>query len=329
MTNRRVKFLGLAACVFVSAISPSIAQTKTPLKLGLSVPDIAHLPSYVAEAKGFFGEEGLEVQQVQFESDAASAQGLTAGAVDVNAGSIAAVLNSYATGRDLITFWSASNLPGYIWYGQAKYSSIKDLKGKGKIGISSFASLTHRLTAWAVAETGMNPEKDIQYVAVGGPLERVAALRAQQVDAIPATAPGMFMLEQEGFKPLLDLKEVLSEFQYETYYARRATLTSKADVIKAMLRAQVRAIRWSKQNPVEAAEILMKNLGAKPEHKDFYVKSVKFALPYFPENGAFAEKSIDVMQQFYKDQGQIKDIAPHTAFTDYRFIEFFKANPIK
>ena len=321
--------LGLALAGALAGMQDAAAQTKFNLKIGLSVPDIAHLPLYVADAQGIFKEEGLDAQLVTFESDSAAAQGLTAGAVQVNSGSIAAVLDSYSTGRDLITFWSDSNLPGYIWYGNPKFSSIKDLKGGGKIGISSIASLTHRLSQWVVAEAGMDPAKDVQYVAVGGPLARVAALKAGQVDAIPATPPGMFLLEQDGFKALLNLKDVLPEFEYETFYARKATLTQDADAIKAMLRAYVRGIRWAKANPDAATDILMKNLGAQPGEKAIYRKSVDMALPYFPENGAFAEKSIDVFLQFYLEQGKIKSIPSHDAFTDYSFIEAFKKNPVK
>jgi NitT/TauT family transport system substrate-binding protein len=305
------------------------ALEKAAVKIGLSVPDPAHLPLHVAEAKGLFPQEGLEVQLVQFESDSGAAQGLTAGAVDINAGSITIVLDSLVANRDLVTFRSDSNLPGYIWYGPAKYSSIKELKGRGRIGISRLGSLTHRISAWAVAQAGLDPEKDVSYIQAGGPLDRVAALKAGQVDVIPATLPGSFLLEQDGFRPLLQLKDVLPEFQFETLYARRGFLRQHPETTKAVVRAWIKAVRWANANRDEATEILMKRLGAKPEERDIYRKTVDASLPYFREDGKFAEKSIDVFLQFYKDQGRIKDIPPHTAFTDYSIIEYFQRNPVR
>lgn len=326
---RRIAVAMLLALALGGLTPTAQAQQLKPFKVGLSVADVAHLLLYVSEAKGLFKAEGLDTQLVLFTSDAASAQGLTAGAVQVNSGSMVAVLNSFATNRDLTTFWSTTNLPGYIWFGSAKYNSIKDLKGKGKVGISSIASLSHRVSAWAIKEAGLDPDKDIQFVAVGGPLERVAALKAGQVDVIPATPPGIFILEQDGFKPLLKLEEVLPEFVYETFYARKETIEKEGDAIKALIRAITKAKRWALENRDETTEILMKKLGADASQKGIYRKTVDWALPYFPDDGHFATKSVDVFLQFYRDQGRIKEIPQHSAFTDYRFIEFFKANPIR
>jgi NitT/TauT family transport system substrate-binding protein len=326
---------GVAALVLL-LVSGAAAQggsraalEKTKLKIGLSVPDPVHLPLHVADAKGLFQQEGLEVQLVQFESDSGAAQGLTAGAVDINAGSITIVLDSFVANRDLVTFWSDSNLPGFVWYGSSKYNNIKELKGRGRIGISRLGSLTHRISAWAVAQAGLDPEKDVSYIQVGGPLDRVAALKSGQVDAIPATPPGTFILEQDGFRPLLQLKEVLPEFQMETLYARQGFLRQHPETTKAVVRAWIRAVRWAKENREEATEILMKRLGAKAEERPIYRKTVDVSLPYFREDGKFAEKSIDVFLQFYKEQGRIKEFPPHTAFTDYSLIEYFQRSPVK
>jgi NitT/TauT family transport system substrate-binding protein len=333
-TSRRV--LWMLSIVFLAVLTghPVLGQTpakleKSSIKIGLSVPDPAHLPLHIAEAKGLFKREGLDVQLVQFESDSAAAQGITAGAVDLNAGSITVVIDAFVAGRDLVAFWSDSNLPGYGWYGPTKYGSIRELKGHGRIGISRLGSLTHRISAWAVAKAGLDPEKDVSYIQAGGPLDRVAALKAGQVDVIPATAPGMFILEQDGFKALLQLKDVMPEFQFETLCARQGFLRQNPETVRAAIRAWVHAVQWAKQNPDEATEILMKRLGAKNEERGIYRKTVDLSLPYFREDGKFASQSIDVFLEFYKDQGKFKEIPKHTAFTDTTFIEYFQKNPVK
>lgn len=313
------KTLGAVAVSLAVLAGPALAQDK-PVKIGLVTGDIANLTVYVGEAKGFFKEAGLDAQIVQFGSDAAAAQGLTAGAVQLNVGSIGSVINSYATGRDLTAFWSVINMPAYQWYGLPKFNNFKELKG-GRIGISSFSSLAHRISEWAVAYNGMDPKKDVQYVAVGGPLERLAALKVGQVDAIPASPPGSLMLEEMGFKLLFDLKDAFPEFEYEVYYARKGTIERDRDLINRVINAQTKAIVWAKANPEETTQIVMNRSGVNKDLYRFYRKTVDMALPYYPEKGTFAEKSIDVFVQFYKDQGQIKDNPPLSAFIDFSFVE--------
>jgi NitT/TauT family transport system substrate-binding protein len=305
------------------------AQAPQQLKLGILGSDVANLLIYVGDAQGLFKAEGLDLKIVTFSSDAAAAQGLTAGAVDVNVGSIVAILNSYSAGHDLKPFWSVSNFPAYTWYGLPKYASMTDLKGGGKIGISSFSSLTHVLTQWAVSQVGLVPDKDVLYVAVGGPLERVAALRAGQVDAIPATPPGSYLLEQEGFKLLLDLKTVSPQFEYETFYGRQATLAKQADAITLLLRAEIRAGRWASQHSREAADILMKSAGAPADQQAVYVRAVEAALPYFPEDGDFPATAIQSFAQFYQQAGKLKAVPTLDELVDRRFVEYFRANPVQ
>lgn len=321
VATARIRFLGAIALTLGLLGGAAQAQSADkPVKIGIVTGDIANLTVYVGAAKGFFKEAGLDAQVVQFGSDAAAAQGLTAGAVQFNVGSIGAVINSYATGRDLTAFWSVINMPAYQWYGLPKFNSFKELKG-GRIGISSFSSLAHRMTEWAVAQNGMDPKKDVQYVAVGGPLERLAALKVGQVDAIPASPPGSYMLEDMGFKLLFDLKSVFPEFEYEVYYARKGTISRDRDLIDRVLRAQTKAIQWAKANPEETTQILMKQSGVAKDLYPYYRKTVDAALPYYPEKGQFADKSIDVFLQFYRDQGQIKDNPPLSAFIDFSFVE--------
>ena len=305
------------------------ARAQTSVKIGMAVPDISNLLLYVAKEKGNFKGEGLDVELVQFSSDAPAAQALTAGAVTVNNASIFPVLDSHVAKRDLAAIWSVSNMPGYVWYGLPKYSSISELKGAGKIGVSGIGSQTYYISSWAMERAGLNPKTDVTFIPLGGPLERVAGLKAGQVDAIPATVPGMFILEHEGFKRLLSLKDLTPQFCYEVLYARRSNLARDEPSLRAVIRATVKAKAWALEHRDEATQILMKSLGAPADQAGVYREAVDFALPYFPVDGQFPDQSIDVFLGFYRDQGRIKEIPDHASFIDYRLIDYFQQHPIQ
>lgn len=312
-----------------AAPAPKPKLEKTSMKLGVSVKDTGFLPVYVADAKGFFKEEGVNVELVNFSGGSAQAQAVAGGAVDFAAGAITEVIDGYVANKGWKAFWAESNYPVYVWYGKPEYNSIKDLKGKGKIAVSRLGSLTHQISAWVVKQAGLDPEKDVQYVQAGNPLDRVAALKAGQVDAIPATPPGTFILAQDGYKILAQLKDYLPEFQYEVFYATDKTIKENPETLKAVIRAWTRATQYAKKNPKEATDILMKYLGAKEEDRESLAKTVEQMLPSFREDGQYATDSINVFLQFYKEKGDLKEVPKLDAILDYSMAEYMKANPVK
>lgn len=319
MRSRLLSIIVAAGTLMMPA--PGSAQTLLPLRVGVSVPDPVNMLLYIADAKGFFQSAGIQVQLVQFQGGGPAAQALTAGAVDVNESAIFEVMDSFATGRDLTAVWSVSLLPAYTWYGLPKYKSIADLKGTGKIAVSSLSSMTYSLARWAVAGAGLNPDRDVAYVPMGGPLERVAALRAKQVDAVPATPPGTFLLQQEGFSPLFELRTVLPEFQYEVLYERRTRINELTAATRDLIRATLHAKSWAMANPDQATGILLKNLGGRDEDRAIYRKTLDVFLPAFPDDGHYSEKSIALFLQFYREQGRFKTLPQLSDLIDSRIAD--------
>ncbi len=300
-----------------------------PLTIGFSTTDVSNLLVYIAKDRKMFEAEGLQTNFITFQNDNAAAQALMAGAVQVNCASIFPVFESHAVGRDFTAIWGLSNLPGYNWYSLPAFKSLDDLKGKGVVGVSAIGAMSHQLSAWALTQVGVDPAKDIRFLALGGPMERVAALKAGQVSLIPATPPGTFILEAEGYKPLIELKSIAPEFTYETYYTRRSTIKRDEVALRKMLAATIKAKRWAVDNRAEATKILMANMGAPDDQVDIYRKSVDFALEYSPESGEFPPKSVDVLIGFYTEKGRFKSAPEHSVLIDRTFIDYFKTNPVK
>lgn len=59
---------------------------------------------------------------------------------------------------------------------------MKDIKGK-RFGVSTYGSLTDALTRYAVRQAGLDPEKDVQILQVGGSANALAAMQSGQIDA--------------------------------------------------------------------------------------------------------------------------------------------------
>src|SRR4030042_3397422 len=163
--------------------APATAPTRTKpemtkLSIGLPVPAFSLLPTWVADQKGFFKEEGItEVKILAFRGDADVVQALAAGSVDMNIASLTGLVSTISAGQKFRAVWAGYNMPIFEWYAQPKYKSIAETKG-GRYGISRFGAMTDFLTRSALRKAGLNPEKDVNILQIGPDAQNLAALVA-------------------------------------------------------------------------------------------------------------------------------------------------------
>lgn len=321
--------IGLALLGAVVGQAGAQAPEKATVTVGTSVRDIGFLSIYVANAKGLWKREGLDVKLVIFRGGVDAFQAAAGGAVDVMASSVTEPIDAYISRHPIKAFWSVSNVPIYELWSRAEIKSPAQLKAKrGKVAVSGIGALSHTIAAFMLEKVGLT-DRDIEFLAVGGPGERLAALRAGRVDAIPATPPGHLLLEEEGFNRLLRLRDVVKDFQYEVYYGREAFIRSHPNTLNAVIRGTIRGIQAMKANPEEAAEILMKVINFPAAKRSLAVAAVKEVVNDFPEDGRFAEEGIDIFLNFYRKKGELKEIPKHEAFIDYSFTRAFQARPYR
>lgn len=323
----------IAGLILSPAAGPRVdgaaGPEKTSLSIGTSVRDIGFLNVYVADAKGFFKDEGLTVKVLYFRGSGEAVPALAGGVVDLLADSFTTAIDAYVAGQPIKAIWSLSNTPVYQIYARKEIKTVQELRGK-KIAVSGIGALSHLITIYMLQRAGMpDADKAVQYLAVGGPTDRVAALRAGRVDAIPSTIPGSYLLEEEGFTKLLDLRNLIKEFEYEVFTAKNDFIKANPNTIRAVLRAVIRAGYFIRRNPVEAADILNKVINFSGAQRGLTVRAVSEVLADFPVDGHFAEGSVDVFLNFYKARGDLKTVPRHEAIIDYQFIRDVQEHPVR
>src|SRR6185503_10663533 len=136
------------------AVLPNAASAK--IIVGLSSVNIAFLPVYVAQEKGFFKDEGLDVLFVMFNAGSTNLQSLMGGDVQIMGSAFVETLGGRAAGFDIKNFWGICNLMPFELYSSPKFVSLKDSKGK-RFAISRFGSLTDFLTRATLQHHGVDP----------------------------------------------------------------------------------------------------------------------------------------------------------------------------
>jgi NitT/TauT family transport system substrate-binding protein len=213
--NLRKSGLLLLALVCAFGFSPKVSQAK--LIVGLSSVNVAFLPVYVTEDKGFFKDEGLDVLLVLFNAGATNLQALMGGDIQIMGSAFVETIGGRGAGFDIKNFWGICNIMPFQLYSQPDFKSMKQAKGK-RFAISRFGSLTDFLTRATLRHFGVDA-KDVTILQIGSTPARFAALTAKGVDASIVWFPVTEIAKAQGYNKLLDLKEVFPEWPYETFAA--------------------------------------------------------------------------------------------------------------
>src|SRR5207237_2297150 len=157
------------------------------------------LPLTLAEQLGYFKDEGLEVEIVDFAGGAKALQAMVGGSADMVSGSFEHTINMQARGVPVVGIVLqvryaaiALALPKAR---AAAYKSPKDLKGL-KIGVTAPGSSTNFFANALLAQDGLKPD-DVSIIGVGASSNAVAAMKKGEIDGISNLDPVITKLERD------------------------------------------------------------------------------------------------------------------------------------
>ncbi|MBI2357638.1 MAG: ABC transporter substrate-binding protein, partial [Deltaproteobacteria bacterium] len=270
--------------------------------VGLSSVNIAFLPIYVTQERGFFKDEGLEVLMVMFNAGATNLQALIGGDVNIMGSAFVETIGGRAAaGVDIKNFWGICNLMPFQLYSLTNFKSMKEAKGK-RFAISRFGSLTDYLTRATLQHFGIDP-KEVTILQIGSTPARFAALKAGGVDASIVWFPVTEIAKAQGFNKLFDLKEMFPEWPYETFAARESWLAREKGQAVKFLRAYQRGVRHTLENKADALQAIRKYVKMDPAYAPAGYDQYRDS---FPINGKIAEKPISLVVAQEFEAGRIK-----------------------
>jgi NitT/TauT family transport system substrate-binding protein len=309
---KRIGSMLILALVLLVATPP---QSPAKIVVGLSSVNVAFLPVYVTEAKGFFKDEGLDVLLVLFNAGATNLQALIGGDIQIMGSAFVETIGGRAAGVDIKNFWGVCNIMPFQLFSQPDFKSMKQAKGK-RFAISRFGSLTDFLTRATLRHFGVDA-KDVTILQIGSTPARFAALSAKGVDASIVWFPVTEIAKAQGYNKLLDLKEVFPEWPYETFAAKESYLAKERDQVNKFLRAHQRGVRYTLDNKADAVRIMQKYVKLDPAYAaagyDEYRDS-------FPLGGQIAEKIIPAVIEEEFHSGRIKKKVTLEDMVDRSFI---------
>jgi NitT/TauT family transport system substrate-binding protein len=239
---------GLLACVGLAA---DIAAAQT-VNVG-AASTTSDAPIYIAEKKGFFRDEGIDVKVTNFRSASDMVAPLGSGQLDAGAGSASAGLyNAFSRGIKIkIVADKASSPPGYggtkvlirkDHVDSGRYRQPTDLKGMkfamNAPGVSNTSTLYTLLKSVGLAYS------DVETVNLPFP-EHVIALKNKSVDASVSVEPGPAIAIKNGDAVLLKSDdEVLPYHQIAVLLYSEDFALKRPEIATRFMRAYIRAVRF-------------------------------------------------------------------------------------
>ncbi len=243
--------------LFVSMVFSVSIWADEKLKIGW-VFAMANAPVLIANEKGYFKDEGLDVEILQFSDGPLLHQALSAGQLDMAYIGSPPVYHWFSQGLD-------SRILAKVNYGQASVitrkdsgiNSISDLHGKKLAGVKKGSGMDVLLRGYILGESGkMNADKDLDVISMP-PGNMDASVEQKVVDAAfvwePFTTRSLF---RGNTKILMDMNKEVPKYPWYVVMAMPDTLKNKRSAVVKALRAHKRAVEFLNSSPEAGNEII-------------------------------------------------------------------------
>jgi len=214
---------------------------------------MAMAPWWVAKEKGFFSQEGLDVDLMYIKGDSTIVQALLGG--DIHAGYAGAtpVAAAVARGGQVTIVAVPANRMGYLLVTREPIKDPRELSGK-KFAISSFGGSSEIATRLGLEKAGADPNKVVM-LQVGGSPDRIAALRRGSVDGSILSANEVIGAGGMGFYTLFDFTKSDLEYPYNVLYVVKQFAAEKRKTTTAMIKSFMRGLWFMQDNENDSVKI--------------------------------------------------------------------------
>jgi NitT/TauT family transport system substrate-binding protein len=319
-------------CVALGLLS-GVANAADKVSVGIA-NTLNDVPLYIAQERGLFRDEGLDVEIIVLDSGAKMIAPLGTGQLDVGSGALSAGFYN-AVDRDVAIRIVAdrgrtSPMSNYQMVVMRKdlvdsgaFKSLADLKGKKMAavapGVTSLSVLNEAMKSVGLAF------KDVETVFMPFP-QQVVALRNRAIDGSLMTEPFATQVVNAGY----GVKFVSTETFYPgdevgvIFYSEKL-IKERSDVAKRFMKAYLRAVRAfvdvTSRGKIEGPgseavlSLVTKNFNIDPE----------VARAISPQavdpNGSVNMDSLRKDWTFFREQGLITGTAPLEKIVDLSFAE--------
>jgi len=322
--------LALAILFMGAGMITGSVSAQEKMRMGLSSVSGLHSAVWVAEDKGLFRKNGLEVEVI------VTGQGGTAGISALLANDIQMVnsagdvlVAAALRGGDTVMVASVVNKGLQRLVSKPEIKTPADLKGK-RVGVTRIGAVSHSVLLMMLQRWKMNVN-DVQVLQLGSSPNMLASLDKGGVDAAVLTIPSMFVAEDRGYPVLLDMADTDIYYLHTMVATTRQYIKANRDKVLRFLRGYVEGIAFVKHNKKESLDVVRKKLRLGPEQERNLERSLDLLIAKYYESVPYSSlRGVETVLGFVeKDNPKAKGADPKSFVDDSLLREIEQSGFIK
>jgi ABC-type nitrate/sulfonate/bicarbonate transport system substrate-binding protein len=289
-----------------------------------TIKTVSALQFHVAQRKGFFIREGIQLEMMPIEGGAANMMvALDKGAVDITRTATPYLIQAVLIkGSDGAAIAGETATPIYSLIAKPEIKSFADLKGK-VVGLSLAVDTISISTRKLMAQNGV-AERDITVKELVGTPARADCLKKAECDAVPLGQPEDFRLIQQGYRRLGVSTDAVPNFQFIVSAVRRSWGEKNKDALVRYVRGLAAAYRFMRDpgNRDELVRIILDTTSSSEQ-----IARQTLALYFEPDRGVVPKqgeidmKGLGQVIQFMAEAGELKSPIPAPErFVDLQYL---------
>jgi NitT/TauT family transport system substrate-binding protein len=307
------KFLLIVVISLFGAVQSLPAQESRAI-VGLTTrTGTTGLPFVIAEEKGFFKAEGVNAVVVIMQNQVV-VNGVVTRHVDY-AGTFSNIVGAALSGLPVRIVMSVMDGSDHYLITSPNIKRVEDLKGK-VFGISSFGGTPHSEAIMILRKYGMNPEKDVTFLQVGGSSARYMALESGSIHAAMLVPPFNKVARKRGFNELLSFNEIMN-IPLGGLAVHTQKMKEKPDEIVKMIKAMLKSIDHIRTQKGEVLSLMETKWGIK--EADIREGIYRDIVGLYSRNGVASDETMKNVIQLVRDTRKSKDEMGLADVVDWSF----------
>ena len=285
-------------------------------RVAMPAKSMTFLNFYVGDKFGVYKAEGLDLSLEVIKTEVGVA-GMVAGEIDYTT-AIGSAMRAAATGVPIkATLFSMDRVIIYM-FAKPTIKSIEELKGGKTVATTGLvATPTYAARVMARAH-GLNPDKDLIFIATGDVATSLTALQSGAVDVAMLSVPFNFKAEELGFRNLGNAVDYLRT-PFAGLGASDAKLKSNPGQVKRMIRATLRGMEYTK-DPANQERVIGLLVDEFKLDRNTAALSLQEIIKAFTKDGTMPEDAVKAEIKEIREQVKLKGEVPVSQLVDYKLL---------
>ncbi|HXF77109.1 MAG TPA: ABC transporter substrate-binding protein [Methylomirabilota bacterium] len=294
------------------------AQSLKKVRMGSSSTNVSFLALYTALHRGFFKDEGIDLEIVYMPANLASTAVLN-GDVDYN-GAVTGTIGAAVRGQPMKVLLFTVSKPFLFLVSKKEITDVKQLRGKKVAGSSPGGSAT-LIADKVLKHYGLEPGRDVSLLPMGGSAAgRFAVLETGVVDASFLSVPENIFALEKGYRELVFAGDVV-EFPQNGFGTSEKKIRENPDEVYRMVRATLRGLQfvWDKNHHEAVLNILMKQW--RMTDRKLAAETFRHVTRVLTKDASVKPESVQVLIDLARESAKVTKPVTVADVTDYSFVD--------